>query len=322
MKTKNTRPARPEVRGYHSLERRDLTAEETEAGYIGVLRGSIPFNEDSQVMTRRDRGGKMTRFVERITPETFKRSLAEDTDIVATVGHADDPLSAFAIVNENLTFTISERSLDWEAKVPDTVAGRDLMRLVDMKIIRGTSFEFIPRDNGETWESRGGDMEVRTITDARLFEVNPVKWPAYLGTSLTVEMRGRYADGNADCYYDSYYGYRWDSTMTGPISYAQGMLGSLTAWLTNSLEYLRDQPASDLADFARRHVDQIAAQITELTEWLKTNGANSDTEQGDVATRALEEFRKEARKTGNDTETRSVAHWERRLALTSKHPTA
>ena len=283
---------RPEVRGIASLECRSLSDEEKAAGFVGVIKGSIPFNADSQVMQRRDKSGKVRPFVERIDPNAFAKSLAEDRDIVATAGHADDPLSAFAIFGENLTITTSERSMDWEAKVPDTQSGRDLMTLIDMGIIKGTSFEFLPRENGETWEKRGTDMEVRTITDARLFEVNPVKWPAYLGTTLTVEMRGRYSD-TVTSGYDYYYGY--DDTITGPISYAQGMLLSLTSWLTNSLEYLRDQPQSSLADFARRHVDQIASQITELTEWLKTNGAETPMEEAEKATRALEDFRKETR---------------------------
>ena len=281
----------PEVRGIASLECRSLSDSDKQAGFVGVIAGSIPFNADSQVMQRRDKSGKIRPFVERIDPNAFTKSLAEDRDIVATAGHADDPLSAFAIFGENLTITTSERSMDWEAKVPDTQAGRDLMTLVEMGIIKGTSFEFQPRENGETWEKRGTDMDVRTITDARLFEVNPVKWPAYLGTSLTVEMRGRYAD-NVHGGYDHYYGY--DKTITGPSAYAEGMLLSLTSWLTNSLEFLRDQPNSTLADFGKRHVEQVAEQITELTEWLKTNGAEVNP-QAEIAMRSYQEFLKETR---------------------------
>jgi hypothetical protein len=157
-------------------------------------------------------------------------------------------------------------------------------------------------------------MDVRTITDARLFEVNPVKWPAYLGTSLTVEMRGRYSDDSH--HYDSYY--RYDKTLTGPVDYAQTMLLSLTSWMTNSLEYLRDQPDSTLSDFARNHVDQVAAQITELTAWLKENGSQAP-EETEMAIRSFEEFRKECRQSA-PTEENSVSHWERRLAFMSKTP--
>jgi HK97 family phage prohead protease len=308
------KPKSPEIRGIARLECRSLTDEEKSAGFIGAIRGSIPFNADSQVMQRRDKSGKIRPFVERIAPEAFTRSLAEDRDIVATAGHAEDPLSAFAILGENLTIETNERSMDWEAKVPDTQAGRDLMTLVEMGIIKGTSFEFLPRENGETWEKRGADMDVRTITDARLFEVNPVKWPAYLGTSLTVEMRGRYATPGAwDSRYDHY-----DSTVTGPVSYAQSMLQPLTAWLTNSLEFLRDQPDSTLAAFARKHVDQIAEQITELTAWLKDNGAELP-EETSVAMRSLKDFRKECRQSA-PIEEKSVCHWERQLAFMSKTP--
>lgn len=283
------KPKFPEVRGYASLECRALTDAEKNDGYIGVIKGSIPFNADSQVMQRRDKSGKSKQFVERIAPDAFKRSLSEDNDIVATAGHAEDPLSAFAIHGKNLTITTSDRSMDWEALVPDTQAGRDLMTLVDMKVIRGTSFEFIPRENGETWETLANGLEVRTITDARLFEVNPVKWPAYLGTSLTVEMRGRYSN-------ESEYYYYQDENQSGPQRFAEGMLSGLTAWMINSLEFIRDQPDSDLAAFAKSHVDSVASQITTLTKWLKDNGATpkpeeSEEEEEPEAMRSYREYR-------------------------------
>lgn len=304
---------RPEVRGLAKIECRQLTDEEKSAGYVGVLSGSIPFNADSQVMQKRDKGGRVVNFVERIDPGAFAKSITEDRDIVATAGHAEDPLSAFAMIGKNLTITTNERSMDWEAKVPDTQAGRDLMTLVDMGVIKGTSFEFLPRENGETWETRSGDMQVRTITDARLFEVNPVKWPAYLGTSLTVEMRGRYAEDANE--YGYYYGY--DETLTGPVNYGQNMLGMLVAMMTNSLEFLRDQPESTLAEFARKHVDQVAGQITGLTAWLQENGATAKTEEASTVMRSYENFQKESRGVLESSEKNSVSLWERRLALIS-----
>lgn len=184
MKNKN------ELRGIAGIETRQLSQEENESGYIGAIKGSIPFNSDSQVMMRKDARGNVVQFVEQITPDTFRKSLAENRDIVATIGHADDPLSAVAVIGRNLFITTNERSMDWEALIPDTRAGKDAMKLVEMGIISGTSFEFIPNKGGEKFEKRASDgMIVRTITDARLLEVNPVKFPAYLGTSLTVEMR-------------------------------------------------------------------------------------------------------------------------------------
>lgn len=281
---KNKSVNRPEIRGIASLECRSLSDADKESGFVGVIAGSIPFNADSQVMQRRDKSGKMRPFVERIAPNAFAKSLAEDRDIVATAGHAEDPLSAFAIFGENLTITTNERSMDWEAKVPDTQAGRDLMTLVDMGIIKGTSFEFQARENGETWEKRGTDMDVRTITDARLFEVNPVKWPAYLGTSLTVEMRGRYSD-ESNYYYN-------DPNQTGPGRFAEAMLSGLVAWMLNSLEYLRDQPNGELSAFATTHIDQVAKQISELTEWLKANGATATEDAtAEEAMRSFREYR-------------------------------
>lgn len=315
---KNKQLKRPETRGIGILEQRELTTEERAAGFIGVIRGSIPFNADSQVMQRRSKDGKTIQFVERIAPSAFAKSLKEDRDIVATAGHAEDPLSAFAIIGENLQISTNERSMDWEAKIPDTNAGKDLMRLVDMRVIRGTSFEFLPREGGETWEKRGQDMQVRTITDARLFEVNPVKWPAYLGTSLTVEMRGRYSGEDFPIDY-------WDSTVTGSTAYAQSMLCPLVCWLTNSLEYLRDLPDGPLAAFAKKYVNTVAAQIVELTAYLKDHGSEIATDgeeelpeaEMEAADRAIRSYR-EYEKSSEHSQTISIRHWQRRADSLSK----
>lgn len=189
MKRKN------ELRGISGIETRELSQDENESGYIGAIKGRIPFDSDSKVMMRKDARGNIIQFVERIARGAFDKSLSEDRDIVATIGHADDPLSAVAVIGKNLFITTDERSMNWEALIPDTRAGKDAMKLVEMGIISGTSFEFIPNKGGERFEKRASDgIIVRTITDARLFEVNPVKMPAYLGTSFTVEMRDNAQD--------------------------------------------------------------------------------------------------------------------------------
>ena len=289
---------RTEKRGRCSLERRELTDAEKTAGYIGAIRGVIPFNSDSHVLTMR---GRTKPFVERIAPDAFKRSLAEDKDIMATAGHSDDPLAAIGLIGENLTVTTNEREMVWDSLVPDTQAGKDLLRLIGLKIIRGTSFEFEVRGKtGEKWEKRDDNTDERTIVDARLLEFNPVKWPAYLDTALTVEMRKR-PTGQQDerrsywLYQDDDYMYG-DPTITADAAFAQAALGAETSELTESLRYLRESPAGALADYARAQVTESAAAVKTLTDFLATNGA---TVNPDLQARAQEKLA-EAREATKD----------------------
>ena len=66
---------------------------------------------------------------------------------------------------------------------------------MERKIIRGASFEFSVREGGDKWEKRG-NQDVRTVTDARLYTVNPVAFPAYPDSELTVSLRSAF--GGAD----------------------------------------------------------------------------------------------------------------------------
>lgn len=178
-----------EVRARASLERRSLTDAEKSKGYIGALYGKIPFNSDSCTLTKR---GRAKPFVEQIAPDAFSRSLKEDRDIRAMAGHTDNPLASIGLIGENLTVTTDGESMKWEALVPDTQACADMLVLVDKRIINGTSFEFEVRDSaGEKWDARDANLDQRTILDARLIAFNPVPWPAYSDSSLTVEMRQR-----------------------------------------------------------------------------------------------------------------------------------
>ncbi len=265
-----------ELRARASLEKRSLTDAEKAAGYIGALTGVIPFNSDSVTLSKR---GRAKPFVEQIAPDAFKRSLKEDKDIMANAGHTDDPLCALGLIGENLTVTTNATELRWEALVPDTQAGKDLMSLVDKRIIRGTSFEFEVRgEAGEKWERRDDRLDQRTILDARLIAFNPVTWPAYLDSSLTVEMRRR--EGR-DSYFSTDAGY--DPSVSADVAFAIECLGSELCELCDTLEYLRDNPAGALADYAREEAADAAEDITMLTAWLAANGAIIP---GDLATRA------------------------------------
>lgn len=294
MKTLNSQLStlnfQTEIRARASLEKRSLTDAEKAAGYIGALTGVIPYNSDSVTLTKR---GRAKPFVEQIAPDAFTRSLKEDRDIMANAGHTDDPLAALGRIGENLTVSSTATELRWEALLPDTQASRDVLNLVDKKIIRGTSFEFEVRGAaGEKWESRDAQTDLRTITDAKLIAFNPVTWPAYTDSSLTVEMRKR---GGADersyfLYQAGDYSYS-DSTVTPDTAYAMQAIGSETCELTEALAYLRTSPAGALADYARQNVQECAASVKLLTDFLAASGATINPEAAQRAAALLKEAR-------------------------------
>lgn len=249
------------------VETRALTDTEKNAGYIGALVGVIPLNTDSVVLRDR-RLNNGNPFVERIAPKAF----ADASDVIAVAGHTDDPLAAFARQGANLTLTESDSELRWEALLPDTTAAHDLMALGDKKILRGTSFEF---DSGaqDAWEKRDDGTAVRTVTRGKLRAVNPVLWPAYDDSSLSVSMRSRSRRG---CYAgaDTY-----DPALTPDTAYALDALCDEIEELGDALDYLRtiqmpgNSASGALADYARSEVTDCAASIAKLTAWLAENGA-------------------------------------------------
>lgn len=256
------------------IELRQVTDQEKAAGYIGALIGDIPYESDSQEL--RDRSlNRGQPFIERLAPDAFKRSLAEDADQMGFAGHTDDPLAAFARVGENLTITTSDRGLQWRALIPDTQAGRDIVTLADKKIIRGTSFEFNINAGGDKWEKRDG-KDVRTITEARLYTVNPVAFPAYPGSELTAERslvrkakrRGYYLPDDDDYTYG-------DDTITCDTAFALAALQLELCELEESLEYLRCAGANGgkLADYAKGEVTESTESVKLLADFLAANGA-------------------------------------------------
>lgn len=265
-----------ETRAYQGgIELRQVTDQEKAAGYIGALVGEIPYKTDSQEL--RDRGvNRGQPFIERLAPDAFKRSLAEDKDQMGFVGHTDDPLAAFARVGENLTIESSDRGLSWRALIPDTQAGRDIVTLTEKKIIRGTSFEFNVEGQGESWEKRDG-KDVRTITSARLYTINPVAFPAYPDSELTSERslerkakrRGLYAYTDAD----------FDESMTCDARYACDALCDELDELADAIDYLRcvNTPGTSatgaLKAYAERELKESTEAVAELTAWLAANGS-------------------------------------------------
>lgn len=182
-----------EIRALRSIEHRAITEDEKAKGFIGALRGTIPYNTDSHRLSKR---GRNKQFIERIAPNAFAQSM-NDGEVMVMAGHTDDPLMGLARNGRNLEIKSGENALTWEALIPDTRAGKDLLHLVEMGIINGTSFEFdVDGKEGEEWDSRDARTDGRLIKKAVLRALNPVTWPAYADSSLMVEMRKK--DGRVE----------------------------------------------------------------------------------------------------------------------------
>lgn len=280
---------------------RALSAEEKSAGYIGALTGIIPLNTDSgRLVDRRLNSGRP--FVERIAPRAFEGA----SDVVAVVGHTDDPLAAVARQGANLTLSETATELRWEALLPDTSAARDLLQLGEKKIIRGTSFEF---DLGaaDTWEKRADGTAVRTVTKGQLRAVNPVLWPAYDDSSLSVSLRSRLGRGiyaGVDAY---------DSTMTPDVQWACYWLAVELAQFTEAQDYLRDNPTGAFADYARAAIVECGGEVKNFVDWLTANGGTAAADLVARASTTIGEHRTAAAPAAPSLSSR--AYWEKRLGL-------
>ena len=130
------------------------------------------------------------RFVERIAAGAFKRAVAED-DVRALIDH--DPARVLGrSTSGTLRLAEDATGLRVEIDPPDTSAARDLLALIERGDVTGMSFGFQAR--GEDWDHRA-NPPVRTVTDAKLFDVSVVTYPAY--PEAGVALRSMAEHGNA-----------------------------------------------------------------------------------------------------------------------------
>lgn len=127
---------------------------------------------------------------ERIARGAFTASVKEDV-IVALFNHDwNTPLGK----NRSGTLRVSEDSigLRYVVDVPDTSWGRDLLVSVRRRDVSQSSFGFqILRDEWLKPTSRDA-LPIRTILEARVFDVSPVVAPAYPTTSVSARSEGVY----------------------------------------------------------------------------------------------------------------------------------
>jgi uncharacterized protein len=125
-----------------------------------------------------DLGGGVT---ETIARGAFDRVLATGPDVVLVLNHDDDHVIA-RTTSGTLRLRSDERGLAFEADLPDSPLGQNVRESVRRRDLRGASFRFRVRPEGERWAG-----EQRTITDvAELIDVSIATRPAYTGATVGV----------------------------------------------------------------------------------------------------------------------------------------
>lgn len=166
MSTSTSRMERRYVRGIEVREAKP------DSGSIGTLVGyAAVFNERSL-----DLGG----FTEIVLPGAFTESLKRGDDVRALIGH-DPRLIVGRRSAETLRIEEDAKGLRYEIDLPDTTAGRDVLESVKRRDLDGSSFGF--RTVKDDWKRLDGGVYVRELIEAEVFDVGPVTYPAYTGTT-------------------------------------------------------------------------------------------------------------------------------------------
>ena len=122
-------------------------------------------------------------FREVIKPGAFKRTLANNDDIVLLFNHDANMLLGRKAAG-TLQVEEDDKGLRFSCTLPDTSTARDVYANLKAGNLRDCSFGFyVNGEEGEEWERTADGTPLRTLKDVTLFDVSVVVNPAYPGTS-------------------------------------------------------------------------------------------------------------------------------------------
>lgn len=134
------------------------------------------------------------RMREKIAPGAFARAIKEKQDVRCLQNH-DANMVMGRTKNGSLRLAEDGTGLAFDCDFPATQMARDLHALLDRGDVDQCSFSFTV--NKETWTTEkkddGSVDELRVVEDVDLYDVGPVTFPAYEGTS--VQARCAFPDG-------------------------------------------------------------------------------------------------------------------------------
>ncbi len=123
--------------------------------------------------------------VERIMPGTFTRAVKED-DVMGLFNHDGNQILG-RTANDTMRLEVDKRGLKFEMDPPPTRTAEEVIALVRRGDVDGSSFAFIVTD--QAWRTED-EIDLREIKGVRLFDVGPVVWPAYTGTTAGTRSDG------------------------------------------------------------------------------------------------------------------------------------
>jgi Escherichia/Staphylococcus phage prohead protease len=136
-------------------------------------------------------------FVERITPSAFSRCLNLNADVRCLVDHEPSKILGRSTAG-TLRLSQDSTGLAIECDMPDTTLGNDTLESIRRGDLNQMSFGFICVD--EDWSALPDGTKLRTVSDADLFDVSVVTFPAYQSSSVGVarSLRSLWPDGQPD----------------------------------------------------------------------------------------------------------------------------
>jgi HK97 family phage prohead protease len=125
-------------------------------------------------------------FREQIAPGAFAEALTQD-DVRALFNH-DPNFVVGRTTSGTLSLREDETGLAYDVVPPDTQWARDLVVSVGRGDISQSSFAFGVPEGGDEWTrpARAGELPLRTIRRATLYDVSLVTYPAYESTTTAV----------------------------------------------------------------------------------------------------------------------------------------
>ena len=131
-------------------------------------------------------------FQEVLLPGAFSDVLGDD--VSALFNHRSDFILG-RTKSGTLELVQDERGLKYRVALPDTQVGRDLAESIARGDVDGSSFAIIIDSNGEEWRDNEEGVTIRTISKVkRLFDVGPVCFPAYPGTTAAMRSMEQYME--------------------------------------------------------------------------------------------------------------------------------
>src|SRR5262249_51643078 len=127
--------------------------------------------------------GQGPQVVERMDKKAFDRAIRGEADVRSLYNHNHDWILG-RTTSGTLRISVDGIGLLYEVTPPDSAFGDHVREIVRRGDVNGSSFAFWPVD--EVW-SREGQRAIVTVTNVRLIELGPVSWPAYHGTTATVD---------------------------------------------------------------------------------------------------------------------------------------